>query len=175
MKRQEIKLKQSSEGTELLLAAMAFNSNLPIIHELDKDKLDEKEKSYRLIRLPILGERYSETIEKLVNQYPIYNEMFMFIGLISEDSSIDSATIHTNVVRYLAEKGIEYNQANGNRDWLVKFPDEIIQSLIKRNYFHYLEDSCNFVNHFYSENFLNQLRKLGDEKSKQYQKRYINC
>ena len=153
------------DAIELLLSVMAYHSNYPIIFEEKRGKSIEFGKCYRTVKLPISGEIYAQTLEQLAMEYPDYNEVLMTIGIADEKLGIDVKQLHANLVRYLAIHEIEYCNDFKKQNWLIKFPEKIVQSNLKK-YPQLLDSTYYFVSNFYTQNFLNSLRKVGEKNTK---------
>lgn len=156
-------------GIEVLLSVMAYHSNYPIIFEVKKENAIESGTHYRTVKLPMDGENYAQTLEQLAMEYPNYNELLMAIGVVDEKLGIDAKQLHVNMVKYLAINEIEYCNDLKNENWLIKFPEQIVQTNLK-SYPQLLGSTYHFVNCFYTQNFLNRLRKKGEEKTKKLER-----
>lgn len=158
-------------GIEVLLSVMAYHSNYPIVFEVKEGKQIESGRHYRTVKLPMKDENYAQTLEQLAIEDPDYNELLMTMGVVDEKIGMDAKQLHVNMVKYLATHEIEYCNDLKNENWLIKFPEQILQTNLK-SYPQLLDSTYHFVNRFYTQNFLNRLRKIGERKTKQLECAY---
>lgn len=161
------------KSIELLLSVMAYYSNYPTVFEVKNGEKMKEGKTFRIIFFPITGERYTETMFQLAEN-PKYNEYLLTMGVLPDNQDYNEELLHANVVKYLATNEIDYCYDLKNENWIIKFPEQIIQNNLK-DYFSLFNEGYDFVNNLQQQNFINRLRKIGEEKTKRLQREYFKC